>query len=416
MKPIISEVKAREILDSRGFPTVETRVWAGELSAVASVPSGGSTGVHEAWELRDNDKKRYRGKGVLKACRNVNTKIFAAVKGLNAADQKKLDRAMIELDGTENKSKLGANAILSVSLAASRLAAQAAGLELYQYLAQLYGYKIKNLPTPAFNVVNGGEHALSSDLDIQELFLIPQRGSFAEQLRTAAEVYQTLKKNLEKQGHNTGVGDEGGFALKLGSNEAVFKHLQAAITGAGYALGKDFKLGLDAAASYFFNLKKHRYELVADKKSYAPAQLYKMYQRWQEKYQLAIIEDGCAEDDILGWKMLNQKLGGKTVIMGDDLFCTNIKRIQMGIQQNLANAAVIKVNQIGTLTETLEAVKLCQKHDYKILVSNRSGETIDSFIADLAVAINAEYIKSGAPNRGERLAKYNRLMEIEEQL
>ena len=416
MKPIITKIYAREILDSRGDPTVEARVWAGNLSAAASVPSGASTGVHEALELRDGDKKRYRGKGVLKACRNVNTKIAAKLKGMNAADQKKLDHAMVEIDGTENKSKLGANAILSVSLAAARLAALANGQELYEYLAETYGYKPGPIPTPLLNVINGGAHALSSGLDVQEFFIIPQSGPFREKLRKGSEVYHALKKNLEADGFTTGLGDEGGFAPRLGSNEIVFKYLQKAITAASYTFGKDFKLGLDAAASEFFDKKKQKYVLKADKKSFAPAQLYKMYQKWYEKFHLAMIEDGAAEDDILAWKLLNQQLGKKTLIVGDDLFCTNIKRIQMGIQQNLVNTVLIKVNQIGSLTETLEAVKLSQRNGYKIVISHRSGETPDAFIADLAVAVNADFAKMGAPARGERLAKYNRLLEIEEML
>ncbi len=412
----ITKIQAREILDSRGNPTVETRVWAGETSATASVPSGASTGVHEALELRDNDKQRYWGKGVLKACKHVNEKIFKAIKGLGAGQQEKIDAVMLELDGTENKSKLGANAILSVSLAVARLAAKAQKLELYEYLAKLYGYQPKQLPTPLFNVINGGVHAVSSGLDVQEFFIIPQSRKFSENLRMGSEVYHALKKNLEARGLNTGVGDEGGFAPHLASNELAFKHLQAAIKGAGYVLGKDFKLGTDAAASEFFDQKKQLYVLKADKKSYKAIQIYKMYKAWVDKYHLEIIEDGCAEDDFLGWKFLTQNLGGQTLLVGDDLFATNSKRIQMGVTQKIANAVLIKVNQIGTLTETIAAIKLSQNNKYKIVISHRSGETNDSFISDLAVAAGAEYIKAGAPCRGERLAKYNRLVEIEEQL
>lgn len=352
---------------------------------------------------------------MLKACRNVNDKIFKAIKGLSATQQEKIDKLMLELDGTENKTKLGANAILSVSLAAARLAAKAQKLQLFQYLANLYGYEPKSLPTPLFNVINGGVHA-DSGLDVQEYFIIPQHGRFSEKLRMGTEVYHVLKQRLIGQGFSTGVGDEGGFAPKLEANEIVFRHLQAAIAGAGYKSGQDFKLGVDVAASEFFDTKKQLYILKADKKSYKPTQIYKMYKQWFEKYHLAMIEDGCAEDDIVGWKFLNQELGEKTVIAGDDLFVTNIKRIQMGIQQNLANAVVIKVNQIGSLTETIQALKLAQRNKYKIIIAHRSGETCDAFIADLAAATNAEFIKTGAPSRGERVAKYNRLLEIENQL
>jgi enolase len=412
----ITKVHAREILDSRGNPTVETRLWSGELSAIAAVPSGVSTGVHEALELRDGDKKRYGGKGVLKACANVNKKIFAKVKGMDASGQEALDRAMLALDKTPNKSRLGANAILSVSLAAARLAALNNGLELYQYLAKLYGYTIKDLPAVLFNVLEGGAHAVSSGLDVQEFFIIPHRTSFAERLRIGAEVYHRLKKNLDAEGYETGLGDEGGFSPRLGSNEAAFKYLQHVIKDAGYKLGRDFTLGTDVAASEFFDAKKQKYILKADKKSYAPSQLYKLYKNWYEKYHLSLIEDGCAEDDMIGWKLLTQALGNKTLLVGDDVFVTDIARIATGIQNHIANTVLIKVNQIGTLTETIAAVKLSQKHNYKILISHRAAETTDAFIADLAVAVNAEYIKTGAPARGERLAKYNRLLEIEEQL
>jgi enolase len=412
----ISKIESMEVLDSRGNPTVQTRVWAGEISAVASVPSGASTGLHEALELRDNDRKRYHGKGVLKACKNVNEKIFKAIKGMGAAQQEKIDSIMLELDGTSNKSKLGANAILSVSLATARLAAKGQKLELFHYLAKTYGYTAKTLPTPLFNVINGGAHAVSTGLDVQEFFIIPKTGKFSEKLRKGAEVYHILKKNLDAKGLATGVGDEGGFAPALGSNEAAFKYLQEAIKAAGYVFGKDFTLGTDAAASEFFDVKKQLYILRADKKTYKPTQIYKMYKAWVDKYKLELIEDGCAEDDIVGWKFLTQELGGKTVLVGDDLFATNPERIQMGIMQKTANAALIKVNQIGTLTETMAAIKLAQKNNYKIVISHRSAETCDSFIADLAVAVNAEYAKMGSLSRGERLAKYNRLLEIEQMI
>ena len=402
-----------EVLDSRGNPTVQTTVWAGDVSATASVPSGASTGVHEALELRDGDKKRYGGKGVLKACKHVNEKIFKALKGMSAGDQELIDRAMLDLDGTDNKAKLGANAILSVSLATARLAAKLKNQELFEYLAVTYGYELKNLPTPFFNVINGGAHA-DSGLDIQEFFIIPLKGNFATKLRMGAEVFHTLKSQLAAQKLTTAVGDEGGFAPKLSSNEDALKQLETAIKTAGYKLGADFALGMDAAASEFFNTKTGTYELKASKISAKSTNIYQTYKKWLSKYPILAIEDGCAEDDFLGWKFLTQNLGSQTLLIGDDLFVTNPVRIQMGITQKIANAVLIKVNQIGTLTETLAAIKLAQKNKYKVVISHRSGETSDSFISDLAVAVNADYIKTGAPSRGERLAKYNRLLEIEE--
>ncbi len=410
----ITKIHAMEVLDSRGNPTIQTTVWAGDISAKASVPSGASTGSHEALELRDNDKKRYGGKGVLKACKNVEGKIFQAIKGLKADDQEKIDQIMIDLDGRDNKSKLGANAILSVSLATARLAANCHKMELFEYLAHKYGYMVKDLPTPLLNVINGGAHARSTGLDIQEFFLIPLGGKFSEKLRKGTEVYHVLQKNLLAKGYSTAVGDEGGFAPKLPSNEAAFTFLREAVLATGYKMDNDFHLGADVAASEFFDIKKGVYEFKADKKVFKSTQIYKMYRQWYEKYHLSIIEDGCAEDDIVGWKLLNQELGRETLIVGDDLFCTNIKRLKMGITQNLANAIIIKVNQIGTLSETMETVKLAQKNNYKIILSHRSAETCDDFIADLAAGVNAEYLKMGAPCRGERLAKYNRLLEIEE--
>ena len=402
-----------EVLDSRGNPTVQTTVWAGDVSATASVPSGASTGVHEALELRDGDKKRYGGKGVLKACKHVNEKIFKALKGMSAGDQELIDRAMLDLDGTDNKAKLGANAILSVSLATARLAAKLKNQELFEYLAVTYGYELKNLPTPFFNVINGGAHA-DSGLDIQEFFIIPLKGNFATKLRMGAEVFHTLKSQLAAQKLTTAVGDEGGFAPKLSSNEDALKQLETAIKTAGYKLGADFALGMDAAASEFFNTKTGTYELKASKISAKSTNIYQTNKKWLSKYPILAIEDGCAEDDFLGWKFLTQNLGSQTLLIGDDLFVTNPVRIQMGITQKIANAVLIKVNQIGTLTETLAAIKLAQKNKYKVVISHRSGETSDSFISDLAVAVNADYIKTGAPSRGERLAKYNRLLEIEE--
>jgi enolase len=357
-------------------------------------------------------KKRYGGMGVLKACRNVNDKIFKVIKGISADKQEEIDRAMLELDGTDNKRKLGANAILSVSLACARLAAKLHHKELFSYLAQVYGYTPKALPTPFFNVINGGKHA-DSGLDIQEFFIIPQKGNFAAKLRAGSEIFHQLKSQLAKKGFTVSVGDEGGFAPKLAGNEEALKQLSQAVAEAGYKLGKDVSLGMDAASSEFFDDKKGEYQLKSSKLSAKPSNIYQIYKKWLSKYPLMAIEDGCAEDDFLGWKFLTQNLGGQTLLIGDDLFVTNPVRIQMGITQKIANAVLIKVNQIGTLTETLAAIKLAQKNKYKIVISHRSGETSDSFIADLAVAVGAEYIKAGAPSRGERVAKYNRLLEIE---
>ena len=408
----ITKIQAREILDSRGNPTVETTVWAGDVWAKASVPSGASTGIHEAWELHDNDKKRYGGKGVLKAVKNVNTEILKALKGEDVTHQQDIDQRMIALDGTPNKSRLGANAILSVSLACIRVAAKLAKKELFSYLAQQYHFKPKSLPTPLFNVINGGKHA-DSGLDIQEFFIIPQKGSFAEKVRKGAEVFHVLKKQLASQGLTTAVGDEGGFAPKLKSNEHALKELAAAIKSAGYKLGVDFRLGMDAAASEFFDVKTGEYELQASHLKLGSEKIYRLYQEWAAKYHMQIVEDGCSEDDFKGWKTLTKQLGRKLILVGDDLFVTNPHRLAMGIAQKMGNAVLIKVNQIGTLTETIQAIKLAQSHKYKVVVSHRSGETCDSFIADLAAAVGADFIKTGAPSRGERLAKYNRLMEIE---
>lgn len=411
-KSNISKIEAREILDSRGNPTIETTLWSGGISATASVPSGASTGSHEAVELRDGDKKRYGGKGVLTAVKNVNGVIAKKILGMDPMGQKVIDGTMLALDGTENKGRLGANSILSVSLAVARLAAKLQNKELYAYLANIYGYKPKSLPVPLFNVVNGGAHA-DSGLDIQEFFIIPQKGKFSERLRQGAEVYQQLKKFLASKKLATSIGDEGGFAPHLGRNEKGFEVLAQAIKDAGYALGKDFALGIDAASSEFFDFRTGTYNLTASGKKYTPKTISSLYTQWFAKYHLQIIEDGCAEDDFVGWKALSSGLGKKTILVGDDLFVTNIKRLEQGIKDGIANAILIKVNQIGTLTETLDTIKLAQKNKYKVVISHRSGETNDDFIADLAVAVNADYAKMGSLARGERLAKYNRLMEIE---
>ncbi len=414
-KANITKIQAREVLDSRGNPTIETTIWAGDVSASASVPSGASTGIHEALELRDGDKKRYGGKGVLVACKNVNGAIAKKVVGMNPADQQSIDSVMRVMDGTPNKAKLGANSILSVSLAASRLAAKLQGVELYQYLAKTYGYTPGKMPVPLFNVINGGAHA-DSGLDIQEFFIIPQRGKFSERLRMGAEVYQQLKKNLSAKKLTVSIGDEGGFAPHLGKNEKAFEVLSQAIKDTGYSLGKDFAMGIDAASSEFFDAKTGTYNVIASGKKYTPKTIAGLYKQWFEKYSLQIIEDGCAEDDFTGWKALTSDLGKKTILVGDDLFVTNIERLQQGIEEKMANAVLIKVNQIGSLTETLDTIRLAQKNNYKVVISHRSGETNDDYIADLAVAVNADYAKMGSLARGERLAKYNRLMAIENQI
>lgn len=408
----ITKIEAREVLDSRGNPTIETTAWAGAVSAQASVPSGASTGTYEALELRDGDKKRYAGQGVLKAMKHVNTVIAKTVVGTDPRKQEKIDRLLIDLDGTENKSKLGANAILSVSLAVCRLAAKLEDKELYEYIARRFGHKIKSMPVPLFNVINGGAHA-DSGLDVQEYFIIPQKGSFAERLRRGSEVYHVLKKQLHAAGHETGLGDEGGFAPHLASNTEPFEQLEKAIVKAGYKLKIDFMLGIDAAASEFYSKKAKAYMFALDKKTETPESIASVYEAWAKKYPIAIIEDPASEDDRTGWQEVTKRLGKKVRIVGDDLFVTNPKRIAWGIAEGIANSALIKVNQIGTVSETIAAIHIAQKHNYDVIISHRSGETTDDFIADLAVAVNAQYIKAGAPARGERLAKYNRLVEIE---
>ncbi len=411
--PKLTKIESREILDSRGKPTIETSVWAGKVKAVASVPSGASTGTHEALELRDADKKRYNGLGVLKACKNVNQVIAKVILGTDPTRQQKIDELLLNLDGTKQKSKLGANAILSVSLAVAKLSALLAGKELYKHLAKELGYNPRQMPVPLFNVINGGVHA-DSGLNVQEFFIIPLTGKFSDRLRKGAEVYYTLKQILSKANFSTGVGDEGGFAPRLKTSENAFLVLQKAIKEAGFTVGKDFALGVDAAASEFYDVNTGKYLL--DGKNLTGNDLLRVYQGWLKKYHLEVIEDGFAEDDFNGWKLLTAGLGKKTVLVGDDLFVTNAERLSLGIAEGMANAILIKVNQIGTITETMTAVKLAQKNKYKVVVSHRSGETNDDLIADLAVAIQADYVKMGSLARGERLAKYNRLMQIEQLL
>ncbi len=408
----IADVKAREVLDSRGNPTVEVDVILDVgIRGRAIVPSGASTGEHEAVELRDGDAKRYLGKGVQKAVKNVNTIIAKKVKGLDVDDQEKLDQIMIDLDGTPNKGKLGANAILGVSLAAARAAADYFDMPLYRYLG---GIQARTLPTPMMNVLNGGSHA-DNNVDLQEFMVMPVGAkNFKEALRMGAEVFHALKKVLKKQGMNTAVGDEGGFAPDLQSNEAALKALMQGIKAAGYKPGKDICISLDPAASEFY--KGGKYVLAAENKKLSSAQMVDFYADLCKRYPIVSIEDGLAEDDWAGWKLFTEKLGDKIQIVGDDLFVTNTERLAQGIKKGVANSILIKVNQIGTLTETIQAIELARDNGYTSIVSHRSGETEDTFIADLVVAMGTGMIKTGSASRTDRICKYNQLLRIEEEL
>jgi len=415
--PKITKVTALEILDSRGNPTVKaTIVLEGGILGSASVPSGASTGSHEALELRDKDT-RYGGMGVLTACENIDKRINEALLGFDAADQKSIDKLLIELDGTENKSGLGANAILAVSLASARAAAKLESLELYEYIAKTFGLKKpKTLPTAFFNIINGGAHS-DSGISIQEFQIIPREfKTFSEKLQVASEVFHKLKTILENSGYPTGVGDEGGFAPKLGSQGEVFEFLEEAIKETGYNFSGLVSVGIDAAASNFFDKSENRYTLKPENTSLETERLISLYQEWVSKYKLFSIEDGLMEDDFEGWKKLNERLSNKCLVIGDDLLATNRSRLEKALSFSALNAAIVKPNQIGTLTETIEFAKYCQKNGVKIIVSHRSGETEDDFVADLAVAVGAQFVKFGAPCRGERTAKYNRLLEIENEL
>jgi len=409
----IVAVSARQILDSRGNPTVEVEVeLESGASGRAAVPSGASTGTHEAVELRDGDEKHYGGKGVLKAVDNVEQLIGPEIEGMLAVDQLAIDQAMLDLDGTENKSKLGANAILAVSLAVARAAADDLGLPLFSYLGGPFAHL---LPVPMMNIVNGGQHA-DNTVDIQEFMVMPAgAASFADGLRYGAEVFHALKSVLKKRGLATGVGDEGGFAPNLKSNEEALELILQAIEKAGYKAGKDIFLALDVAASEFYQDGKYVFT-----KSGAPtrdaAGMIEMYQEWIQKFPIISIEDGLAEDDWAGWSELSKALGGKIQLVGDDLFVTNPKRLQQGIDQGVANSILVKVNQIGSLSETLRCIDLAKRAGYTSVISHRSGETEDPFIADLAVATNAGQIKTGSLCRSERVAKYNQLLRIEEML
>ena len=408
----IIDIHAREILDSRGTPTVEAEVvlQSGAFGR-AAVPSGASTGVHEAVELRDGDKKRLGGKGVLKAVENVNDKIYDALAGLEAEDQIEIDRTMIELDGTENKGKLGANAILAVSMAVAKAQAEEAGLPLYRYLG---GTMARTLPVPMMNILNGGKHA-DNPIDIQEFMIMPVSAeSVKEAIRMGAEIFQTLKKNLKAAGHNTNVGDEGGFAPNLKSAEEALTFIVKSISDAGYKPGEDVVLAIDAASSEFY--ENGKYEMKGEGKSYTNKQMVEFYKGLCDKFPIFSIEDGMAEDDWEGWKMLTDALGNRIQLVGDDLFVTNPARLAMGIEKGVANSILVKVNQIGTLTETMKAVDMAQRHKYTAVLSHRSGETEDTTIADIAVATNCGQIKTGSMSRTDRMAKYNQLIRIEEEL
>ena len=409
---VIELVYAREVLDSRGNPTVEVEV-ALESGAVgrAIVPSGASTGAFEAVELRDGDKGRYIGKGVEKAVANVNEIIAPELEGMDAFDQPAIDALMIELDGTHNKGKLGANAILGVSMAVARAAAEELGLPLFQYIG---GVNAKQLPVPMMNILNGGEHADNS-VDVQEFMILPVGAkSFREGLRMGAEVFHSLKKVLSERGLACGVGDEGGFAPNLGSNREALELIVEAIEKAGYKPGDDVRLGLDVAATEMYDKETKLYDLKHEGKKLTAEQMVDLYEEWVNNFPIVTIEDGLDEEDWDGWKVLTDRLGKKVQLVGDDLFVTNTERLERGIEAGVANSILIKVNQIGTITETLDAIEMAKRAGYTAFISHRSGETEDTTIADLAVAVNAGQIKTGAPSRTDRVAKYNQLLRIEE--
>ena len=409
---VITDVYAREIMDSRGNPTVEVEVYLEDGTiGRAAVPSGASTGQFEAVELRDSESSRYLGKGVLQAVANVNDIIGPAILGFDASEQVAIDGVMIELDGTPNKAKLGANAILGVSMAVARAAAESYDLPLFQYLG---GTSAKELPVPMMNILNGGAHA-DNNVDIQEFMIMPiGASSFMEALRYCAEVYHTLKGVLKAKGLATGVGDEGGFAPNLGSNEEALQVITEAIEKAGLVVGKDIVFAIDAASSEFY--KDGKYHLAGEGKVKTAAEMVEYYAELCEKYPIYSIEDGLAEEDWEGWKLLTERLGKTVQLVGDDLFVTNTERLSRGIKEDTANAILIKVNQIGTLTETFDAIEMAKRAGYTAVISHRSGETEDSTIADIAVAVNAGQIKTGAPARSERVAKYNQLLRIEDML
>jgi enolase len=414
--PKIQQIIAREILDSRGNPTIETKVVLDDGTvAKASVPSGASTGIHEAFELRDGDKKRYGGMGVLNAVKNVNEKIAKELIGIDIIKQAEIDEKMIRLDGTENKKELGANAILSVSLACARAGAMSREQELFEYLREIYGFsQTINMPTPSFNIFNGGKHA-DTNLDFQEFMILPlAKISFREKVRMGAEIFHELAKVLKKGGFDTDVGAEGGYAPDIVSSVQAIEFIVSAIINAGYKPGVDIGIGIDVGSSELYDEASGKYVFKLDNAFFASANLIGLYDEWLKEFPIISIEDGLGEDDWSGWKKLTADFGDKILLIGDDLFTTNINRLRKGLKEKVANAILIKPNQVGTLSETMDCIKLAQKFNYKIMVSHRSGETNDDFIADLAVAVGANFIKAGSLSRGERLAKYNRLMEIED--
>jgi enolase len=411
---LIAKIQAREVLDSRGNPTVEVDVWTdtGHMGR-AAVPSGASTGAHEAMELRDGDKKRYLGKGVRKAVENVNTTLNTELQGALVTEQAMIDKAMLALDGTANKGNLGANAILGVSLAVAKAAASEAGLPLYRYVG---GVNASVLPVPLMNILNGGAHA-DNKVDVQEFMIMPVGAKhFAEGLRMGTEVFHQLKAVLKKKGLSTNVGDEGGFAPDLPSNEEALKLVMQAIEAAGYKPGEDIVLALDCASTEFYSAEKQRYTLESTGDVLTSAEMVAMWADWAKRYPIVSIEDGMSEDDWEGWKLLTETVGDRVQLVGDDLFVTNTKRLAEGIDKGIANSILVKVNQIGTLTETIEAVEMAHRAGYTSIMSHRSGETEDSTIADLAVALNCGMIKTGSASRSDRIAKYNQLLRIEEQL
>ena len=412
---VIVDIVARQVLDSRGNPTVEVDVMTDTgAKGRAAVPSGASTGIHEAVELRDSDSKAYLGKGVLKAVNNVNEKIFDAVAGLAVTNQIALDKIMLQLDGTSNKASLGANAILGVSLACAKAAAMDHGMPLYRYVG---GTNARTLPVPMMNILNGGSHA-DNKIDFQEFMVMPfGADTFSESLRMGVEVFHALKAELKKSGYSTNVGDEGGFAPNLGSNEEAIEFVLKAIETAGYKPGEDIHIALDPASSEFFNTKENLYHFhKSDGRKLSSEEMAQYWTDWVNKYPIVSIEDGMAEDDWSGWKSLTDKVGSKCQLVGDDLFVTNTNRLQEGIDKGVANSILIKVNQIGSLTETIEAVNLASINSYSSVMSHRSGETEDTTIADLAVALNTGQIKTGSASRSDRIAKYNQLLRIEQNL
>lgn len=419
MSDKIDQIHAHEILDSRGNPTVAVSLLTHRgVIGSASVPSGASTGSHEAMELRDGDPKRYGGKGVKKACRNINLVLAPKLRGMRVTDQRAIDELMIQLDGTVNKKRLGANAILGVSLAAAHAAARSKQMPLYSYLRWTFDLTEETwrMPIPLMNILNGGSHA-DTNLDIQEFIIAPTGiRKFRERVRAGAEIFHALGDILHANGLDTDVGNEGGYAPSLGKTEDALVYIMQAIKKAGYVPGKQIRLGLDVAANEFYDAKKDRYIMRTDKRKMTDEQMMDLIADWVDRYPFVSIEDGLQEDKWAEWAELTRRLGKRVYLIGDDLFVTNVKRLQEGIERKVANTILIKFNQIGTLSETMNTIALAKAHKYKVVISHRSGETSDTTLADLAVAVNADFVKTGAPSRSERLVKYNRLMEIEEEI